>query len=104
VRPERRICADARPWPTRLIGAVLSGSFGRVLLDREAFLDEIADASLPPDGAATQLMLALARRHRAVVGGSFICRDATLDGRGGRRLSGHGRRVKHLEETSRDRC
>ena len=41
-----------------------------------AFLDQIADASLPPDGAATQLMLALARRHRAVVGGSFICRDA----------------------------
>ncbi len=40
-----------------------------------AFLDQIADASLPPDGAATQLMLALARRHRAVVGGSFICRD-----------------------------
>src|SRR5215210_2327588 len=41
-----------------------------------ALLDQIADASLPPDGAATQLMLALARRHRAVVGGSFICRDA----------------------------
>jgi predicted amidohydrolase len=40
-----------------------------------AFLDRIADASLPPDGAATQLMLALARRHHAVVGGSFICRD-----------------------------
>jgi deaminated glutathione amidase len=31
-----------------------------------AFLDRIADASLPPDGAATQLMLALARRHAAV--------------------------------------
>jgi predicted amidohydrolase len=41
-----------------------------------AFLDQMADASLSPDGAATQLMLALARRHRVVVGGSFICRDA----------------------------
>lgn len=41
-----------------------------------AFQERIADASLPPDGAATQLMLTLARRHRAVVGGSFICRDA----------------------------
>jgi hypothetical protein len=40
-----------------------------------AFLDRIADAALPPDGAATELMLALARRHGAVVGGSFICRD-----------------------------
>lgn len=41
-----------------------------------AFVDRMADAALPPDGAATQLMLALARRHRATVGGSFVCRDA----------------------------
>jgi len=41
-----------------------------------AFLERIADGALPPDGAATQLMLALARRHGVAVGGSFICRDA----------------------------
>jgi predicted amidohydrolase len=41
-----------------------------------AYLDRLADAALPPDGAATQLMLALARRHGATVGGSFVCRDA----------------------------
>ena len=39
------------------------------------FLDAIADAALPPDGAGTQLLRELAARHRAVVGGSFICRD-----------------------------
>lgn len=39
------------------------------------FVDAIADAALPPDGAATQLLRELATRHRAVVGGSFICRD-----------------------------
>ena len=39
------------------------------------FLDAIADAALPPDGAGTQLLQELAARHRAVVGGSFICRD-----------------------------
>ena len=39
------------------------------------FVDAIAGAALPPHGAATQLMQELAARHRAVVGGSFICRD-----------------------------
>ena len=41
-----------------------------------AFLERMADAALPPDGAATELMLGLAGRHRATVGGSFVCRDA----------------------------
>lgn len=40
-----------------------------------AFREELADAALPPDGAATDLMTALARRHGATVGGSFVCRD-----------------------------
>lgn len=40
-----------------------------------AFLDRLADAALPVDGAATQLMQELARSHRAFVCGSFICRD-----------------------------
>ncbi len=40
-----------------------------------AFAPELAGAALAPDGAATQLMLDLARRHGATVGGSFLCRD-----------------------------
>ena len=39
------------------------------------FVEAIADAALPPDGAGTQLLQELALRHDAVVGGSFICRD-----------------------------
>src|SRR5215204_989685 len=40
------------------------------------FLPELSQHSLPPDGAATALLDALARRHGAVVGGSFLCHDA----------------------------
>lgn len=40
------------------------------------FLPELAAAALAPDGEATALLLALARRHEALVGGSFLCRDA----------------------------
>lgn len=39
------------------------------------FLPELAHRSLPPDGVATALLLSLAKRHKAVVGGSFLCRD-----------------------------
>lgn len=39
------------------------------------FVDAIAGAALPPDGAGTQLLQELAAHHGAVVGGSFICRD-----------------------------
>jgi predicted amidohydrolase len=39
------------------------------------FFPELADAALRPDGEATDLLLALARRHGATVGGSFLCRD-----------------------------
>lgn len=39
------------------------------------FVDAIASAALPPDGAGSQLLRELAARHGAVVGGSFICRD-----------------------------
>src|SRR5688572_15839402 len=39
------------------------------------FLPELAQHSLPPDGIATSLLLSLAKRHHAVVGGSFLCRD-----------------------------
>src|SRR5918996_5850220 len=39
------------------------------------FVPELAEAALPPDGAATELLLDLARRHRVVIGGSFLCHD-----------------------------
>jgi predicted amidohydrolase len=40
-----------------------------------AFREELADAALAPDGAATDLLRDLATRHGATVGGSFLCRD-----------------------------
>jgi predicted amidohydrolase len=40
-----------------------------------AFREELADAALAPDGAATDLLRDLAIRHGATVGGSFLCRD-----------------------------
>lgn len=40
-----------------------------------AFVPELADAGLPPDGVATEFLSGLARRHEATVGGSFLCRD-----------------------------
>lgn len=39
------------------------------------FDERLAAAHLPPDGAATELLRDLARRHGAIVGGSFLCRD-----------------------------
>jgi predicted amidohydrolase len=39
------------------------------------FVEELADAALSPHGAATELLRSLARRHDAMVGGSFLCRD-----------------------------
>lgn len=41
-----------------------------------AFLPEVAAAALPPDGAATQLLQAVAREEEVWIGGSFLCRDA----------------------------
>jgi predicted amidohydrolase len=40
-----------------------------------AFREELAHAALAPDGAATELLGDLSRRHGATVGGSFLCRD-----------------------------
>lgn len=40
------------------------------------FLGSVADAVLPPDGPATELLTRLAARYGALVGGSFLCRDA----------------------------
>jgi predicted amidohydrolase len=40
-----------------------------------AYKPELADAAVPFDGPATELLVALAARHNALVGGSFLCRD-----------------------------
>ena len=40
------------------------------------FVPELIERALPSDGAAAELLLRLAERHRAFVGGSFLCRDA----------------------------
>ncbi|OBK26548.1 nitrilase [Mycobacterium asiaticum] len=40
------------------------------------FWPELADAALPPDGKATELLLNLARRHEVMIGGSLLIRDA----------------------------
>ena len=40
------------------------------------FVEELADAAMAPDGEATELLRSLATRHGAMVGGSFLCRDA----------------------------
>ena len=40
-----------------------------------AFVPELADAALAPDGAATEMLLSVAREEGVLVGGSFLCRD-----------------------------
>lgn len=40
-----------------------------------AFLPELADAALAPDGAATEMLTGLARELGIWLGGSFLCRD-----------------------------
>jgi predicted amidohydrolase len=39
------------------------------------FLPELLECAMPPDGPAIALLIRLAKRHDAVVGGSFLCRD-----------------------------
>lgn len=39
------------------------------------FWPELADAALPPDGKATELLLGLAQRHGVMIGGSLLTRD-----------------------------
>lgn len=40
------------------------------------FDEALADAALPAEGGALEMLRRIARRHGATVGGSFICRDA----------------------------
>jgi predicted amidohydrolase len=58
-----------------------------------AFREELADAALAPDGAATALLRGLAARHGATVGGSFLCRDADGEVRNAFVLAGPDGRV-----------
>jgi predicted amidohydrolase len=39
------------------------------------FAPILAEAAMPPDGAATGLLVTLAARYQALIGGSFLCRD-----------------------------
>ena len=57
------------------------------------FVPELADAALAPDGEATQLLLALAARHGAWVGGSFLCRDSDGHVRNAFMLASPGGRI-----------
>lgn len=54
------------------------------------FVEELAGASLAPDGEATGLLRSLARRHGAIVGGSFLCRDGDGEVRNAFLLAGAG--------------
>jgi len=40
------------------------------------FTPKLKNTALPADGPATELLLSIARRYQANVGGSFLCRDA----------------------------
>lgn len=70
------------------------------------FVDALADAALPPDGAGTQLLQELANEHGAVVGGSFVCRDDDGENRnafflvapGGRVLGRHDKDIPTMWE------
>jgi predicted amidohydrolase len=40
-----------------------------------AFLPELAEVALPPDGAATEMLRGVAAEYGVLIGGSFLCRD-----------------------------
>ncbi|MBB6376124.1 putative amidohydrolase [Pseudonocardia eucalypti] len=52
------------------------------------FTERLAHAALPPDGPATELLTGLAARFGALVGGSFLCRDADGEVRNAYLLAG----------------
>src|SRR5680860_51660 len=41
-----------------------------------AFLPELAETALAPDGVATEMLLGVAAEEEVLLGGSFLCRDA----------------------------
>lgn len=44
-----------------------------------AFLPELADRALAPDGAASRMLSRVAAEHGIHIGGSFLCRDPDLE-------------------------
>jgi predicted amidohydrolase len=71
-----------------------------------AYDPRMADAAVPEDGPALALLQRLAVRHRATVGGSFLCRDPDghnrnaflLAGPDGRRLGRHDKDLPTMWE------
>lgn len=55
-----------------------------------AFVPELADATLAPDGAATAMLTRVAREEGVLLGGSFLCRDADGEVRNAFQLAGPG--------------
>jgi predicted amidohydrolase len=53
-----------------------------------AFLPELAEAALPPDGAAAEMLLGVAAEEEVLIGGSFLCRDADGEVRNALLLAG----------------
>jgi predicted amidohydrolase len=53
-----------------------------------AFLPELANAALAPDGAATDMLLRVGREEGVLIGGSFLCRDADREVRNAFLLAG----------------
>src|SRR3954468_1877712 len=53
-----------------------------------AFLPSVAEAALAPDGAATTMLVRVAREARVLIGGSFLCRDPDGDVRNAFLLAG----------------
>jgi predicted amidohydrolase len=55
-----------------------------------AFVPELADAALAPDGAASAMLERVAREEGVLIGGSFLCRDADGEVRNAFQLAGPG--------------
>src|SRR4051812_42705188 len=53
-----------------------------------AFVPELAGAALAPDGAATEMLVRIARDEGVLIGGSFLCRDSDGEVRNAFQLAG----------------
>src|SRR3954452_12710530 len=53
-----------------------------------AFVPELAGAALAPDGAATEMLVRIARDEGVLIGGSFLCRDSDAEVRNAFQLAG----------------
>jgi predicted amidohydrolase len=59
-----------------------------------AFLPALADAALPPDGPATQMLKRVAGEEKVWIGGSFLCRDSDGEVRNAFILAGPDGKVR----------